>query len=63
MEKLHRDYDLTTPAHDTDGHIAKFTGWFANVEAGGHQLRFAQLARQSNCWCFGHWKGYALAKP
>lgn len=62
VEKLHRNYALTTPAHDADGHITKFTGWFADVQADGHQLRFAQVAEHSMCWCFGHWKGYALAK-
>lgn len=63
VEKLRRDYELTTPAHDADGKIEKFTGWFANVQAGSHQLRFAQVADSVMCWCMGRWKGYALAKP
>lgn len=63
VEKLHRDYELTTPPHDADGKIEKFTGWFANVQAGSHQLRFAQVADSVMCWCMGRWKGYALAKP
>ncbi|MFO0611312.1 MAG: hypothetical protein U0414_01900 [Polyangiaceae bacterium] len=63
VEKLSQDYTLTTPKHDSEGNIENFTGWFAGVKVGTHEVRFAQLAENVMCWCFGHWKGYALAKP
>lgn len=63
VEKLRRDYALETPKHDAEGQIENFTGWFASVKAGGHELRFAQVAENVMCWCMGRWKGYALAKP
>lgn len=64
VEKLHHDYELSTPKHDAEGTIERFTGWFAQVKKrDGALLRFGIVNVSFMCWCHPHWAGYTLAAP
>jgi hypothetical protein len=64
LTALRHDYRMRMPAHDDDGFIKPFSGWFAEVQhKDGSLLRFGQVARSYMCFCDDHWRGYALAAP
>jgi hypothetical protein len=64
LAALRQDYTLTLPAHDAEGKIEKFTGWFAQVKKkDGAVVRFAQVSEGFMCWCDTSWRAYTLAPP
>ncbi|MFO0547081.1 MAG: hypothetical protein U0271_01770 [Polyangiaceae bacterium] len=64
FKSLRHDYRLTLPKHDADGQIARFTGWFVEVETKDKPLlRFGVWAESFMCWCEDGWVGYTLKGP
>jgi hypothetical protein len=61
---LRHDFTMSLPKHDADGHIDRFSGWFAEVKKkDGAVLRYAIVSSSFMCWCSSSWRAYTLAAP
>ncbi len=63
ISRLRHDYHLQLPKRDAHGHIAHFSGWFAEFDpSGAAPMRFSIQSTKDMCWCTQKWTAYAL-KP